>query len=133
MLVLGLDASTESMGVALHDDKGVLAECMLRLPMRHSALMMPLVERVMRDSGFERPDRVAVTVGPGSFTGLRIGVSLAKALAYGWDVPVAGVSTLEAMAHGVRFFPGNIWVLMDARKGRVYAAAYAGNTLDVGL
>ena len=126
MLVLGLDASTDTMGVALRDDTHILAEHTLRLPMKHSAYMLPWVERAMRDTGHSKPGRVAVTVGPGSFTGLRIGVSLAKGLCYAWDIPAVGVWTLEALAHGARFFPGTIVALMDARRGRVYGAAYEG-------
>jgi tRNA threonylcarbamoyladenosine biosynthesis protein TsaB len=126
LLVLALDASTETMGVALGDDSGLLAGYTLRLPMKHSAYLMPLVERVMKDTGCPKPDRVAVTVGPGSFTGLRIGVSLAKGLCYAWDIPAVGVLTLEVLAHGMRFFQGTIVALMDARRGRLYGAGYQG-------
>ena len=78
----------------------------------------------------DQTDYFAVTVGPGSFTGVRIGVSTVKAMAHASGKPCIAVDALEAMANGVRPYPGVICPIQDARAGQVYGAAFAGGTLD---
>ena len=137
MKVLGLDTSTAWLSAAVLDDGRVAAECVResarahdRRPGRsnHAEVLIPLVEEALRRAGtdFASLSLLGVAVGPGSFTGLRIGISTVKGLAYGSETPVVGVGTLEAMAYGAP--PGDgagfVCPLMDARKGEVYAALY---------
>lgn len=118
-----LKAKTPSSG-----DFRVLARVSAYKPMYHSGFLAPAVEEVFRLADV-RPgeiDIVAVTAGPGSFTGLRIGLSTAKALAYGWGTTLVTVSTLEVMAEAFRPFRGLLCPFLDARQGRVYGAVYRG-------
>ncbi|HHY39003.1 MAG TPA: tRNA (adenosine(37)-N6)-threonylcarbamoyltransferase complex dimerization subunit type 1 TsaB [Clostridia bacterium] len=118
-----LKAKTPSSG-----DFRVLSRVSAYKPMYHSGFLAPAVEEVFRLADV-RPgdiDLVAVTAGPGSFTGLRIGLSTAKALAYGWGTGLVTVSTLEVMAEAFRPFAGLLCPFLDARQGRVYAGVYRG-------
>lgn len=137
MKVLGLDTSTARLSAAVLDGDRVAAECVResvradhRRPGRsnHAEALLPLIEDVLRSAGtdFASLSLLGVAVGPGSFTGLRIGISTAKGLVYGSETPVVGVRTLEALAHGAPPGDGASFVcpLMDARKGEVYAALY---------
>ncbi len=127
MLVLGLDTSGRMGGAALAGPQGVLAEYVLNVQATHAERLMPAVARLLEDALPQgRPDGVAVVMGPGSFTGLRIGVAAAKVLAYAWRVPVMGVSSLEALAWQAGAYPGLICPMLDARWGHVYSAAYRG-------
>lgn len=126
MLTLGLDTSTRYTSVALVDGEQVLAEQTACGPRRPSQVLMPMIDRVLAEAGAGRADlrAVAVGCGPGSFTGLRLALATAQALAYALGIPAVGVGTLEAMA-----FPwagaGHLVVpVLDAQRGRVYAAAY---------
>lgn len=137
MKVLGLDTSTSRLSAAVLDGDRVAAECVResaradhRRPGRsnHAEALLPLIDDVLRSAGtdFSGLSLLGVAVGPGSFTGLRIGISTAKGLVYGSGTPVVGVRTLEALAHGAPPGDGASFVcpLMDARKGEVYAALY---------
>lgn len=123
MLTLGLDTATAACTVALAEDGQVLAERTEVNPRAHATRLMPLVAAVFADAG--RPKTalagVACGVGPGSFTGLRIGLATAKALAVALGVPCAAVGTLHAIAHGVA---GLCSPLLDAKRGDVYAGLY---------
>ncbi|MCU0530896.1 MAG: tRNA (adenosine(37)-N6)-threonylcarbamoyltransferase complex dimerization subunit type 1 TsaB, partial [Syntrophales bacterium] len=96
------------------------------LPVNHSETVLPAVHRGLELAGVGIADvgLIALTVGPGSFTGLRIGASTVKGLALAAGTPVVGVSTLEALAYNAVGFPGVICPLLDARKGEVYAGLY---------
>lgn len=113
-----------------------LAEQTLNVGKTHSERLMPLVDGMLRGSGIEREQiqAVAVAAGPGSFTGIRIGVATARALAQGLSIPAVGVSTLEAMA-GAIHLPGMlICPLLDARRNEVYSALYQrGNSPGAAL
>lgn len=126
MLILGIDTAASGCGVALTDGETPLVECVERVGHTHSARLMPLVEAALGAAGRGRADLggIAVTVGPGSHTGLRIGLATAKALAFGLGVPAAGVGTLEALAYGAGPRPGLVCPLLDARRGRAYTALY---------
>ncbi|MFS8523308.1 MAG: tRNA (adenosine(37)-N6)-threonylcarbamoyltransferase complex dimerization subunit type 1 TsaB [Limnochordales bacterium] len=127
MRVLGLDTSTDTGGVALVENGRLIAEYTLNLHTTHSERLMPAVERVLEDAGFgpgDKPDAVAAALGPGSFTGVRIGVVTAKALSYAWGVPVVGVLTLEALAYQMSGVAPWAAPVMDARNGNVYTALY---------
>ena len=107
----------------LRDDV-LLAELTLNVKKTHSEKLMPLVDKLLQESGVEREQlqSIAVAAGPGSFTGIRIGVATARALAQGLAIPAVGVPTLEALAEGVTAPGALICPLLDARRNQVYTA-----------
>lgn len=130
MRVIGIDTSTSAGGVALSEGGVVIADYTLQLTATHSERLMPALQRVMADAGWSRAcvDAIAVATGPGSFTGLRIGVATAKALAYSWQIPVVGVTTLEALAWQVSWAGPVIVPMVDARRRTVYAQVFERST-----
>jgi tRNA threonylcarbamoyladenosine biosynthesis protein TsaB len=124
--ILAIDTATWSCSVALVRDGVVLAERAERATSNHAGLLPRLVDETLRSAG-ERPtagDAVAVTIGPGSFTGLRIALSYAKGLAFAGDFRLVGVPTLDAIALAAPPFSGRLCVALDARKHEVYGALY---------
>ena len=126
MKVLGIDTATSCGSIGLIDDHRVIAESLLDIPVTHSERLLTSVEQVLRDGRCapEDLDGWAISIGPGSFTGLRIGVSTVKGLAFATQKPVAGVSTLDVLASQIAPTPYLICPILDARKGEVYAAFY---------
>ena len=126
MKILGLDTSAASGGAALLVDGVVRSERSFNVGTVHSERLMPAVEQVMREADItgDQLDAIAVTVGPGSFTGLRVGVTTAKALAYGWKKPTVAVNTLEALAWQVTGLSGLVVSALNARRSNVYGAVY---------
>jgi tRNA threonylcarbamoyladenosine biosynthesis protein TsaB len=126
MLILGMDTSTRAGSVALLRNDQVLGEILVHSGIAHSESILPAASRIIEQSGIAPRDidLFAVTVGPGSFTGLRIGVSIVKGLAFASSRPVAGVSTLEALAWNFCFSARPVCTLLDAKKGQVYAALF---------
>ena len=111
------------------EDGILLAECFQNNGKTHSATLMPMAEQLMQDCGVTAAglDYVAVAKGPGSFTGVRIGVAAAKGLAWAAEKPICGVSTLEAMAFQMRHLNGVICPVMDARRNQVYNALFSSD------
>ncbi len=132
MILFCLDTSGPVAGAALIQDGIVRYEGMAVNSFTHSQSILPMAEEAYRRAGLEisGTDYFAVTVGPGSFTGVRIGVSTVKALAHAADKPCVAVDALEAMAAGVQPFGGVICPIQDARAGQVYGAAFRGGTLE---
>ena len=133
MLLLALETATDTCGVAVWQDGRVLAQSHLQRPRIHAERLTPLVEEVLAHAGADRAalDAVAVSMGPGSYTGLRIGVSTAKGWALAADADLVGVPTLEAYAACLQPMaaPGDIVAaLLDARRDEVYAGAYRRTT-----
>ncbi len=126
MKVLGIDTSTPCGSIGLIEGEQVLCEYSVNRKMSHSERVLKTIDRVLEDSGITIGDieGFAISRGPGSFTGLRIGVSVVKGLALATGRRVAGVSTLDALAQNARYFPHLICPLLDARKGEVYTALY---------
>ena len=126
MYTMAFDTSTRSGSVALLKQDSVLAEILLNSGKNHSESVLPAVGEVLRFSGLQirDVDLFAVTSGPGSFTGLRIGISIVKGLALAASKPVAAVSTLDALAYNLFYAPMAICPLLDAKKGQIYAAVY---------
>jgi tRNA threonylcarbamoyladenosine biosynthesis protein TsaB len=124
--VLAVETSTLAGGVALIDGDRVVGEYVLDVRVTHSERLMPAIDRVLTDAGLRARDLegLAVAVGPGSFTGLRIGISTVKGLALALDLPVAAVPTLDALAAGLPFARHPVCPVLDARKGEVYACLY---------
>ena len=127
VLVLGIDTATQHASIGLREGDRVLAEYTEKNHASHAVSLLPLIERVLNEGHMTigDVDAIAVSHGPGSFTGLRIGVSVAKGLACATGARVVGVSTLEALARSVPR-RGTICSLLDARKGEVYAAWFEG-------
>lgn len=129
MITLAIDTATKTAGVALLRDEATLVEYFFNLDVNHSETVLPAVHQGLSLAGIgvDDVDLFALTVGPGSFTGLRIGASTVKGLALATGKPVVGVSSLEALAYNAVDFPGLICPMFDARKGEVYAALYRRN------
>lgn len=126
MRVLALETSTLAGGVALLDGDRVVAEYLLDVRATYSERLMATVHRVLEDAGWTVEDLVgiAVAIGPGSFTGLRIGLSTVKGLALALRIPVVPVPTLDAYAATLPFCSLPVCPVLDARKGEVYACLY---------
>ena len=121
MLILGIETSTRAAGVALISEEKILAEISQESKLYHSENLLPQIEEVLRIANVEKVDAVAVSIGPGSFTGLRIGLAAAKALAYAWQIKIIGVPTLHAMA---AHFSAMILPLIDAQKNSAYVQPF---------
>lgn len=132
MKVLGIDTSTPCGSIGLMDGKSVISEYLLNISVTHSERLLGAIDLVLRKAGcaLDDLDGFAISLGPGSFTGVRIGVSTVKGLAYAVQKPVAGVSTLDVLASQVSPTPYLICPIIDARKGEVYSAFYRYEELD---
>lgn len=129
MTILALETATRTCGVAVMQDDDLLGEAHLHRPRVHSERLTPLVEDLLDHAGVasQNLDAIAVSMGPGSYTGLRIGVSTAKGWALATEAALVGVPTLEAFAAQLTPIaaPGDVGcVLLDARRDEVYAGAY---------
>lgn len=127
MLILAIDTATKTGSVALYEDKtGVIGEINLYVKVNHSNVIMKAVDSLFSLSGYtiKDVDKIAVTIGPGSFTGIRIGVAIAKGLAYSLKKPIVGINELDVLAETAEKREGLIVPLIDARKERVYYSQY---------
>ena len=127
MKVLALETATLTGGAAIVDDSaGLIGEVRIDVKVAHSERLMPSVEWLLEASNLtiEEIDAFAVSIGPGSFTGLRIGVSTVKGFAYAANKPIVPVPTLDAMAGMFTFCPHIICPMLDARKNQIYTALY---------
>jgi tRNA threonylcarbamoyladenosine biosynthesis protein TsaB len=126
MKVLGIDTSTTCGSIGLIHDEIVISEYLLNLSVTHSERLLDAIDLVLRKGrcALTDLDGLAISIGPGSFTGVRIGVSTVKGLAYAVQKPVVGVSTLDVLASQVSPTPYLICPIIDARKGEVYSAFY---------
>lgn len=126
MLVLGIESSAAAASAAVIKDDRLLAESYVNIGLTHSQTLMPLVDEALNNAGVKIRDidLMAVANGPGSFTGVRIGVSTLKGLAFADSKPVYGISTLEALAYGVCIPGVYICPVMDARCSQVYTALF---------
>jgi tRNA threonylcarbamoyladenosine biosynthesis protein TsaB len=126
MRVLAVETSTLSGGAALLDGARVVGEYTLDVRVTHSERLMAAIDQLLSDAGWTARDLegLAVTVGPGSFTGLRVGLSTVKGLALALAIPVAAVPTLDAMAAMLPYAALPVCPVLDARKREVYASLY---------
>lgn len=138
MLILGVDTSTDSLAVSLINEKKILADYNRAGTLRHSSLLIPTIEKALKKIGAKAGDidLFSIGIGPGSFTGLRVGVTAIRALAIALDKPIIGVPTMDAIAHngfmylkrkkqldiGVKICP-----VLDAKKNQLYACIYGHN------
>lgn len=126
MNIIALETSAKAVSAAITQNGRVLASGYQDTGLTHSRTLMPIVEHLFRNTGLtlQDMDAVAASAGPGSFTGIRIGVSAAKGLAFAADKPAVGVSTLAAMARNVAFCDGVVVCAMDARRNQIYNALF---------
>lgn len=127
MKILALESSAAACSACLTEDDFLIAQSYENSGMTHSVTLLPMAEELMKRANLSGKDIdvFAVAAGPGSFTGVRIGVSACKGLAWALDKPCAKVSTLEAMAWGVSALPGILCPVMDARREQVYNALFS--------
>ncbi len=129
MLILAFETSAKAASVALMEGRKLLGESYQNTGLTHSQTLMVMAQDLLKQCGktMENVDAVAVAEGPGSFTGVRIGVAAAKGLAWGGELPCYGVSTLEAMAQSLGAYQGYVCPCMDARRSQVYNAVFYVN------
>lgn len=128
MKIIAIDTSTLVMGIALLDEHRVLGEVTTNSIKNHSVRLMPMISRLMEELELSPSDLDAVVVasGPGSYTGVRIGVTTAKTIAWSRGIPLIGISSLETLAMNGLRFEGMVVPLFDARRDRVYTGCYRG-------
>lgn len=126
MKILAFDTSGQSFSAALMEDDRIICEETFTVKETHARHIMPVLDRILLPAGGDVNvvDRIAVTIGPGSFTGIRIGLGVAKGIAFALGVPVVGVSTLDALVWPFRDSACPVYALMDARRGEVYFSKY---------
>lgn len=126
MLILAFETSAKAGSAALMQDGRLLGESYQNTGLTHSQTLLSMAENLLTSCGYtpQQVEAVAVAAGPGSFTGIRIGVAAAKGFAWGLELPCCGISTLEAMAENFGAFDGYIVPVMDARRSQVYNAVF---------
>jgi tRNA threonylcarbamoyladenosine biosynthesis protein TsaB len=129
MNVLSLDTSTEVLGLCAASGDSWAALSVHR-GLQHSPALLPLAERLLRDLGMSVQDLelVVCSIGPGSFTGIRIGLATALGIGHGRGIPVVGVSTLDALGASWAAYGGDVFPVIDARRGNIYTARYTGGS-----
>ena len=135
MNILAVDTSGPVAGIAILKDGCVTFEETVVNKLTHSANLMPMIDAALTRTGMTLKDmhRLAVVVGPGSFTGVRIGVSTVKGLSHGSGIPCVAIDALQAMAAGVPYFDGIVCPIQDARAGQVYGAAFTAGEVPTRL
>ena len=128
MKILGIDTSTLCGSMALIEEQVLRAEINVNLGRKHTERLLPGLEWIFTELGIEPKElgAIVVGIGPGSFTGLRVGLSTAKGLALSLGIPILGISSLKTLAYAVRFYPGTILAVLDARKSQVFAQFFTG-------
>lgn len=126
MLVLGIETSTPQASVAIGSEQGVIASAMVSRGASYNEFLLPAIRFCLDQAGLDYRNLggVAVSLGPGLFTGMRVGVATAKALAQALSVPICGMPSLDLVAYEVRYSPRTICVALDARRGEVFTAFY---------
>lgn len=128
MMIMGIDTSGSIGGAALVSEAGLIAEYLLTIHNGHSELIIPTIERILSDTGTALEDisAFAVVTGPGSFTGLRVGLATIKGFAYAMSKPIVAVTAMEALAWQYRIYPHLMYPLIDARRREVFTQAFRG-------
>jgi len=132
MIWLGIETANTPLSIAVIKDGKIVAEMVQNIKLTHSAGAMPAIEEILAriDVKPNDLDAIAVSEGPGSYTGVRIGVTLAKTLAWTLQKPLVGVSSLKALAANAALYNGLVCPIFDARRRNVYTAVYQGETLE---
>lgn len=126
MLILGIDTATDQVGVALGSDSRLLGELRLGGGRRHAEQLAPAIEDLLAAASVSPAElaAIAVGIGPGLFTGLRVGVTTAKVTAQALSIPVVPIASLDLVAYPLRFSDRTVVALLDARRGQLYHARY---------
>lgn len=126
MNLLAIDTSTDYLNIAIMRDSEVVVRLHRKMPMMHSTMLIPKIAECLKKAKMtvRNIDGICVTVGPGSFTGLRIGVTTVKGISYAIAKPIVAVPTMDAIAQNAIRHIGAIVPVLDARKGKVYACIY---------
>src|SRR5918992_703398 len=126
MLVLGIETSTPQTSVAIGSEQGVIASALVSRGSSHNEFLLPAVRFCLEQVGlgFRNLGGVAVSLGPGLYTGMRVGVATAKALAQTLSAPIVGMASLDLLAYDVRYSPRTICAVLDARRNEVFHAFY---------
>lgn len=126
MNVLAIDTSNQILGVAILSDGLLLGEVVTNIKKNHSVRLMPAINQLMQDVSMtpDQLDKIVAAKGPGSYTGVRIGLTTAKSMAWALNIPVVGVSSLEVLACQGHFYNSYICPFFDARRGLVYTGIY---------
>lgn len=129
MRILSIDSSTESATCAVLEEDKLLGEITFNYKKQHSVILMSMIQNLLTNLSLDIDDIDAYVIckGPGSFTGLRIGISTVKGLSQGSNKPLIGVSSLDALAYNMAYTPGIICPILDALRGNVYTALYKFN------
>jgi len=133
MKILAIDTSTDYLTLALTDGENVLAQFNKKSHRSHSRLLIAMIDKLLKRCRVKlrNIDGFCIGIGPGSFTGLRIGVTTIKGLAYSLEKPVAAVPTFDVIARNVKNFKGIICPVLDARKNKVYACLYKSDGKNI--
>lgn len=133
MIWLGIETANTPLSIAVVRDGQVIAEIVQNIKLTHSAGAMPAIEDVLARVNIKPSelDAIAVSEGPGSYTGVRIGVTLAKTLAWTLQKPLIGISSLKTLAANAALYEGFICPIFDARRNNVYTAVYKGSKLEI--
>lgn len=129
MKILGIDTSTKFCNLSLIEDEDIIIEYTINgLKKKHSSILVPAIEDLLKmiDLKMEEINGIAVSVGPGSFTGLRVGLAVAKGLSYTCSLPLLGITTLDAMAFPLKEIPYLICPLLESKKDEIYDAVFRG-------
>ena len=126
MIILAIDTSTDYLSLAILKDGRIVAKFHKKADRKHSMLLVPTIEKLLKKAklNIKKIDCFAISSGPGSFTGLRIGVTVVKGLAYALNKNIVSVPTLDVIADNAKSFKGAICPVLDARKNKVYACLY---------
>jgi len=127
--ILGIDTSTKFCNLSLIEDEDIIIEYTINgLKKKHSSILVPAIEDLLKmiDLKMEEINGIAVSVGPGSFTGLRVGLAVAKGLSYTCSLPLLGITTLDAMAFPLKEIPYLICPLLESKKDEIYDAVFRG-------
>ncbi|SDI26437.1 tRNA threonylcarbamoyladenosine biosynthesis protein TsaB [Alteribacillus persepolensis] len=126
MKMLAIDTSTHVMSVGVGEDNKLLGEYTTNFKKNHSVRLMPAIDHLLQELNIQPADLdgIAVAKGPGSYTGVRIGITTAKSMAWALNIPVYAVSSLAVLAQNAKYFSGFISPFMDARRGQVYTGLY---------
>lgn len=135
MLILGFDTTGRSCSAAINEDETLIDERYTENGNTHSVTLMPMIDELLKSNNIkiENIDAIALSTGPGSYTGIRIGLCTAKGLAHAKNIPCIPVNALYALALNVRSHRGFICPVMDARRGEVYCAVYDNTNGDMSL
>ena len=133
MIILGFDSTAKAASVAVSDDERLLATYTIDNGLTQSELLLPMAQNILKSLKLTFSDisLLAVSVGPGSFTGVRIGAALIKGIAFGKDIPCVSLSTLDGLCENLRGLQGVIVPCMDARRNQVYTATYLSDGVNI--